>query len=75
MRLRYPTGLLFAVLALPSAGAQQSELLRRNRQFEQLSTDDGLAHPQVYDVAQDADGYIWIATEEGLGRFDPEFDT
>ena len=33
-------------------------------------TDDGLPQASVGAVAQTADGYIWLATEEGLVRFD-----
>src|SRR6185295_227078 len=34
------------------------------------STKDGLPQPTVGAIAQTADGYIWLATEEGLVRFD-----
>src|SRR4051794_24827423 len=33
-------------------------------------TDDGLPQNEVHDVAQSPDGYIWVATAEGLARFD-----
>jgi ligand-binding sensor domain-containing protein/signal transduction histidine kinase len=33
-------------------------------------TDNGLPQNTVHSIAQTADGYIWIATEEGLARFD-----
>ena len=61
---------LLVVFLWPSAALAQSELIRRNVQFEQLATMDGLPHPMVYAVEQDADGFIWIATQEVLGRFD-----
>src|SRR5262245_43769368 len=31
---------------------------------------DGLAHGVVIDIHQDAKGYLWLATYEGLSRFD-----
>ena len=31
---------------------------------------DGLAHGSVNRIFQDAKGYIWLATNEGLSRFD-----
>jgi ligand-binding sensor domain-containing protein/AraC-like DNA-binding protein len=34
------------------------------------STDDGLSSNAVSDIVQDAHGYIWIATWNGLSRFD-----
>ena len=33
-------------------------------------TDDGLGHNLVNGVLQDHEGYVWIATYEGLSRFD-----
>lgn len=34
------------------------------------STENGLPQNSVHQVLQSADGYIWIATEDGLARFD-----
>lgn len=31
---------------------------------------DGLPHNMVHAIAQDSDGYLWLATWEGLARFD-----
>jgi signal transduction histidine kinase/ligand-binding sensor domain-containing protein len=33
-------------------------------------TDSGLPQNTVHSIAQTPDGYIWVATEEGLARFD-----
>src|SRR5687767_13489019 len=33
-------------------------------------TENGLPQNTVHDIAQTADGYIWIATDGGLARFD-----
>jgi signal transduction histidine kinase/ligand-binding sensor domain-containing protein len=38
--------------------------------FENLSSKDGLSQNMVYDVVEDASGYIWIATKDGLNRYD-----
>jgi len=38
--------------------------------FEHLNTDSGLPRNQVTDVLQDNVGYIWLATGEGLSRYD-----
>src|SRR5205823_5977972 len=32
--------------------------------------DDGLPSSYVYSIAQTPDGYLWVATSEGLARFD-----
>jgi ligand-binding sensor domain-containing protein len=33
-------------------------------------TDDGLPHNRVQAIAQTPEGYLWLATQEGLARFD-----
>ena len=33
-------------------------------------TEDGLPHNRVQAIAQTPDGYLWLATQEGLARFD-----
>lgn len=38
--------------------------------FDNLSTDAGLSNKMVLSIAQDPDGFIWIATAEGLNRYD-----
>lgn len=38
--------------------------------FENYSVRQGLANSKVYDILQDDDGYIWLATPSGLSRFD-----
>jgi diguanylate cyclase (GGDEF)-like protein len=38
--------------------------------FDRLSLEEGLSQSTVMDVLQDRRGYIWLATEDGLNRFD-----
>ncbi len=38
--------------------------------FESLTTKDGLSHNWVNDILRDSKGYLWIATEYGLNRYD-----
>jgi len=38
--------------------------------FINYTTADGLASSTVYDLIQDRDGFIWIATMNGISRFD-----
>ncbi len=38
--------------------------------FSHLSADDGLSHNSILDIAQDRNGFIWIATRDGLNRYD-----
>lgn len=37
---------------------------------EQLTTSEGLGSNKVNDIAQDDNGFLWIATSDGLNRFD-----
>lgn len=50
-------GLLFAI----TATAQNTHL---------FTTNNGLSNSLINDIIQDKHGYIWIATEDGLNRFD-----
>ena len=43
---------------------------KKSFQVQGLSIDEGLSQSVVYDIVQDDFGYIWIATEDGLNRFD-----
>jgi signal transduction histidine kinase/ligand-binding sensor domain-containing protein len=38
--------------------------------FKHLTTDEGLSNNQVLDLIQDKTGFIWMATDDGLNRFD-----
>jgi streptogramin lyase len=38
--------------------------------YQLLTTADGLSHDLVSDILQSRDGFIWIATLEGLNRYD-----
>ncbi|QTD49229.1 two-component regulator propeller domain-containing protein [Sulfidibacter corallicola] len=38
--------------------------------FQQWNRTSGLSQGSVYDILQDETGFIWIATQDGLNRFD-----
>ena len=38
--------------------------------FDRLSLEQGLSQSTVMDVLQDRRGYVWLATEDGLNRYD-----
>jgi len=57
--------LLGSVLAF-NAGDAMAQRFR----FERFTSADGLASSLVFGIDQDERGYIWIATTEGLSRFD-----
>jgi ligand-binding sensor domain-containing protein len=43
---------------------------QKSRIFEKFDVDNGLLSNWVKDIAQDKQGYIWLATSDGLNRFD-----
>ncbi|GAB5533937.1 MAG: sensor histidine kinase [Rubricoccaceae bacterium] len=51
--------------AAPLADSRASEVT-----FRHLGTEDGLSNGSVLAVAQDALGFIWVGTADGLDRFD-----
>jgi hypothetical protein len=62
-----------AAVALACAGAARA--LDPARQMSQYvhdvwTTNEGLPQDSVNAVAQTPDGYLWVATQEGLARFD-----
>ena len=40
------------------------------QQLQRISTDEGLSQSYVLQTQEDEIGYIWIATQQGLNRFD-----
>ncbi len=58
--------LVSSILTLsPLATAAQAE-----RSFARLGSRDGLASDTVYAITQDRAGFIWLATGDGLNRYD-----
>ncbi|MCD8292384.1 MAG: hybrid sensor histidine kinase/response regulator, partial [Prevotellaceae bacterium] len=68
-RILYLLLLSASTLPLPHPVKAQEYYVTR------LGVEDGLSSNYVVDVVQDHKGYIWVATEAGLNRFDGrEFD-
>ena len=57
-----------AVLSLLAASVSAAP--RRPIRFERLSLEQGLSQSAVHRVLQDSRGYVWMATEDGLNRYD-----
>lgn len=38
--------------------------------YQQFTTEDGLPSNEVYDIVQDSKGFVWIATDRGVARYD-----
>lgn len=63
-------GLALAHLGLPSATALDPARTPSQYTHDVYRMDDGLPQNSVTSIAQTSDGYLWFATERGLGRFD-----
>lgn len=61
---RIPLILLFATIFITHETSAQGYGYRH------YGVKDGLAGSTVYDIYQDKDGFIWVATETGVSRFD-----
>jgi len=48
----------------------RSALITHPLRFAHFGLDEGLAELAVHAIAEDADGLLWIGTEEGLDRYD-----
>lgn len=51
----------------------QSIAEKPNARFHSLRIEDGLPNQTIWDIAQDNSGFIWLATTQGLVRFDGEY--
>jgi ligand-binding sensor domain-containing protein/signal transduction histidine kinase len=67
-----PLKLLIPVLLLCAVRAGGLDATRPASDFARRTwqTDNGLPQNTVHSIAQTPDGYVWVATEEGLARFD-----
>lgn len=65
--------LLFVVLLSMPFVARS---IHTDMRVDVYTTQDGLSHRIIFDMAQDDDGFLWIATWNGLCRYDGKvFDT
>lgn len=58
--------LLVGFASLSFAGARFSNHYR----FERIGLEEGLSQSTIKDILQDQVGYLWIATDDGLNRYD-----
>jgi Two component regulator propeller len=60
--------LIATITAAVAAGARASPT--QEMVFARLGSDDGLSQGTVNAIVQDAQGFMWFGTEDGLDRFD-----
>lgn len=62
---------IFILFAMPAYGwSQDGTRVSPAQPFVQYSVADGMTQAQATGFTQDETGYLWIATERGLNRFD-----
>ena len=58
------------ILIITSATSFAAPAIKLNNYFqESWTTRDSLPHNTINGISQSADGYLWVATWEGLARF------
>lgn len=57
--------IIAGILILTTLAQAQNDI-----NFIHYTMEDGLSHNSVYSIVQDKTGFLWIATEDGLDRFD-----
>ncbi len=64
---------LFATLLLTVAGlipALHAQTQEKSYIFDAYGVNEGLSQSTVYNIIQDDQGFLWIATRDGINRFD-----
>ncbi|MGF1638575.1 MAG: two-component regulator propeller domain-containing protein, partial [Cyclobacteriaceae bacterium] len=69
IKVRNKACYLFFILSF-ALGLSSNVLSQSDISFRQLSVNDGLSQNSAISIVQDQEGYLWIATQEGLNRYD-----
>ena len=70
IKIIYTLSLCFVLLNPINDSFASDDILPPQLKFKSLTTKQGLSQSYVYDIAEDKQGFMWIATQEGLNRFD-----
>jgi len=63
------------VIWLATSGGGLDRLDVASGKFRHFTVSDGLPNNTLYGVLEDEEGRLWISTNNGLSRFDPETET
>ncbi len=66
MKLSLVKVFCLVITAIISVGISFSQELK----FDHISVSEGLSQANIWDIKQDRLGFIWVATEDGLNKFD-----
>ncbi len=66
---KFAAYLFYFLLLFIQTAAAQGKLVQNNK-FRNLNIEDGLSQNYIRDIFQDKYGFIWVATVNGLNRFD-----
>ncbi|MDM8530772.1 two-component regulator propeller domain-containing protein [Anaerolineales bacterium HSG25] len=58
-----------------TAGGGINKFDRENERFIHFTQKDGLPGDGVYAIQEDSRGFLWLGTEQGLSRFNPDTET
>lgn len=47
-----------------------ARLCAQNAAFEKITIEQGLSQGMIFDMLQTRDGFLWVATKDGLNRYD-----
>ncbi len=70
MSLKKAVLMLIILVASRSLRGQHKVVYAPYYRFDIFTTKDGLSNNRINDIFQDSHGILWIATENGLNRFD-----
>lgn len=62
--------LLFVLLSSSNFSFGYEYLVTPEIKFKSLTIENGLSQSYVFDIIEDKQGFIWVATQEGLNKFD-----
>jgi PAS domain S-box-containing protein len=61
-------------MSVPDAAVQEATNVQTVEgnvtRFERLGLEDGLSQGTVYSILQDSQGFLWVATQDGLNKYD-----